>query len=62
MQGTLKSNNKVVPMYPYGCWNTERKPWVSHSQDKSVKWPDVFLKISCPHPKDQDERCEGCLK
>lgn len=62
MIGTLKSNNKIVPMYPYDCKNRPREEWVYHSQDKNVRWKNVFMP-GCQYDKaGSDVRCEGCEK
>lgn len=63
MQGTIRRNGVLEPMSPYSCINKPRLETVSHSQDATVTWPDVFMRGPCPYDKKAtDERCAGCLK
>lgn len=67
MQGTIRRNNVLEPMSPYGCYSDTPKlrvPWIGvmHGQatESSPSWPHVMSSKCRYDRKHQDERCEGC--
>jgi hypothetical protein len=62
---TIKVNNVLMPMHPYGCHQTKPKQMptvVSHSQTYTVNWP-MAMSTKCRYDaKASDKRCAGCNK
>ena len=59
MQGTIKRNNVLEPMAPYGCFDRKIVEIVAHGnrQEGYVSWPHT-MSVSCRYDMRQtDERC-----
>ena len=72
MQGTIRRNNVLEPMSPYGCWNKPRVRTVRHGGGvvgTGPEWED-FGSPGCNYDRKPggssrhgvDGRCIGCLK
>ena len=64
MQGTIRRNNVLEPMSPYGCYSDTPKLRVSsffvRNGNMKAEWPHRMT-VACRYDrKHQDERCKGC--
>jgi len=59
MEGTIRVNNVLQPMMPYGCYNRVILPFVFNG-DMTVSW-NHRMSTKCRYDrKNQDKRCTGC--
>lgn len=64
MIGTIRRNNVLEPMSPYGCYQrleVRQVMTVQHSSGKT-SWP-MRMSTSCRYDqRAHDQRCAGCAK
>ena len=58
MKGTLRRNNVLEPMSPYGCFDRQIVEIVRHGNGNgNPEWPHV-MSVTCRYDKrQQDQRC-----